>query len=218
MTLQSVYKENRSFFLAYFLILAFALFILFTHNKEESFILMNPYHTKFLNFVFEGITLLGDGIFSVLLCVALLVIKKRYLSFIVFISFATSGIVAQVLKYFISEARPAIYLEKTNYPYFIENVTLHNFHSFPSGHTTSIFALVSIIAFAIKDKKYAIPLLLGGLLVGYSRLYLGQHFILDVTVGSILGVIFSILTWMIFQSFYQKLKKKADENSPAQSK
>ena len=218
MTIESVYKENRVFFLGYFFLLAVALFIGLSYSKEAGFFLLNPYHTRFLDFVFEGITLLGDGIFSVVFCLALLLVKRRYLSFIVFISFATSGIVAQVLKYYISEARPAIFLEKANYPYFIENVTLHNFHSFPSGHTTSIFALVSIIAFAIKDKKYAIPLLLIGLLVGYSRLYLGQHFILDVTVGSILGVIFSILTWMIFQSFYQKLKKKADENSPAQLK
>ena len=218
MNIQSVYKENRSFFLAYFLFLAFALFILFTQNKEEGFILMNPYHTRFLDFVFEGITLLGDGIFSVVFCLALLMVKKRHLSFIVFISFAASGIVAQVLKYFISEARPAIFLEKTNYPYFIENVTLHNFHSFPSGHTTSIFALVSIIAFASQDKKSAIPLLLLGVLVGYSRLYLGNHFLADVTVGSFLGIFFSIICWILFQSFYQNLKKKAGENSPAHLK
>lgn len=207
MTIQSVYKENRSFFLAYFLILAIALFILFNYSKTDGFILLNFYHTPFLDFVFEGITLLGDGIFSILFCLALLLVRKRYLSFMAFISFATSGIVAQVLKYFISEARPAIFLEKINYPYFIENVTLHNFHSFPSGHSTSIFALVSIITFASKDKKYAIPLLLLGALVGYSRMYLGQHFMVDVTVGSLIGVLFSIISWISFQSFYEELKK-----------
>ena len=218
MIIKSIYKENRTFFLAYFLIIAIALFILILTSKEAGFILLNPYHNRFLDFVFEGITLLGDGIFSVVFCLALLLIKKRHLSFIVFTSFATSGIVAQVLKYFILEARPAVFLEKTNYPFFIENVTLHNFHSFPSGHTTSIFALISIIAFASKDKKYAIPLLFLGVLVGYSRLYLGNHFLVDVTTGSFLGILFSIICWVLFQSFYQKLKKKADENSSAQLK
>lgn len=208
MTLKSVYKENKLFFLGYFFLIIIALFVLLANNKEAGFILVNPYHTRFLDYMFEGITLLGDGIFSVIFCLVLLFIKKRYLSFIIFISFATSGIVTQVLKKFITEARPALFLENTNYPYFIENVTLHNFHSFPSGHSTSIFALVSIIAFASKDKKYAIPLLFLGAFVGYSRLYLGQHFMLDVSVGSLIGILFSIITWMSFQSFYEGLKKK----------
>ncbi|MEO8822643.1 MAG: phosphatase PAP2 family protein [Ginsengibacter sp.] len=215
MTIKSVYKENRSFFLAYFLLIVIALFVLLNYSKAAGFILLNPYHTRFLDFVFEGITLLGDGIFTIVFCLALLLVKKKFLSFIVFISYATSGIVAQVLKALISEARPALFLEKTNYPYFIDNVTLHNFHSFPSGHSTSIFALVSIIAFASKDKKYAIPLLLLGALVGYSRIYLGQHFILDVTVGSLIGVLFSIISWILFQSFYENLKKKKAVDKPA---
>lgn len=208
MTIKSVYKENRSFFLTYFLILVIAFFIMFAHSKADGFVLINFYHTSFLDFAFEGITLLGDGFFSVAFCLVLLLVKKRYLSFMIFISFATSGIAAQVLKAFISEARPALLLERSNYPYFIENVTLHNYHSFPSGHSATIFALVSIIAFANRDKKYAIPLLLLGALVGYSRMYLGQHFMVDVTVGSLIGVIFSIISWMVFYSFYEKLRQK----------
>jgi membrane-associated phospholipid phosphatase len=215
MTIQSVYKENRSFFLAYFLILALAFFIIFAHSKADGFILLNYYHTPFLDFTFEGITLLGDGFFSVAFCLVLFLVKKRYLSFIIFISFATSGIAAQVLKAFISEARPALLLEKSGYPYFIENVTLHNFHSFPSGHSATIFALVSIIAFANRDKKYAIPLLLLGALVGYSRMYLGQHFMVDVTVGSLIGIIFSIISWMIFYSFYERLRQKKPTEKPS---
>jgi membrane-associated phospholipid phosphatase len=208
MTLKSVYKGNQTFFLGYFFLLVIAVTILLTDTKEAGFILLNPYHSDFLNFVFEGVTLLGDGLFTVAFCVVLLFVKKRYLSFIVFLSFATSGILTQVIKDFVSEARPALFLQKTNYPYFIDHVTLHNFHSFPSGHSTSAFALVSIIAFAVKDKKYAIPLLALGTLVAYSRIYLGQHFLIDVTVGSFIGVLFSIICWMGFQSFYEDLKKK----------
>jgi len=206
MTLKSVYKENQYFFLGYFFLLIIAVIILLADTKAAGFILLNPYHSAFLNFVFEGITLLGDGIFTVAFCVVLLFLKRRYLSFMIFLSFATSGILTQVIKDFVSEARPALFLQKTNYPYFIDHVTLHNFHSFPSGHSTSAFALVSIIAFAVKDKKYALPLLALAALVGYSRIYLGQHFLLDVTVGSVIGVLFSIISWMSFQSFYDDLK------------
>lgn len=207
MALKSVYKENESFFLGYFFLLLIAGIILIVDTKEAGFIILNPYHTRFLDFVFEGVTLLGDGLFAVAFCVVLLFVKKRYLSFMVFLSFATSGILTQVIKDFVSEARPALFLQKTQYPYFIDHVTLHNFHSFPSGHATSAFALVSIIAFAVKDKEYAIPLLGLGALVGYSRVYLGQHFLLDVTVGSFIGILFSIICWISFQSFYEDLKK-----------
>jgi membrane-associated phospholipid phosphatase len=207
MTLKSVYKQNQSFFLGYFFLLIVAACILLCDSKKAGFILMNPYHTDFLNYVFEGVTLIGDGIFSVIVCLFLLLIKKRYLSFMVFISFATSGIVAQVLKAFISEARPALFFKKGSYPYFIDHVTLHNFHSFPSGHSTSAFALAAIMAFAVKDKKYSLLFLGLGSLVGYSRMYLGQHFLHDVVAGSLIGVFFSIICWIGFAKFYEKLKK-----------
>ncbi|HEU5051525.1 MAG TPA: phosphatase PAP2 family protein [Hanamia sp.] len=206
MTLKSVYKENRTFFLAYFILLFIAIFILIANTKQAGFILLNPYHSPFLDFVFEGITFMGDGLFTVLFCVVLLFARKRYLSFMVFVSFALSGITTQVIKDFVSEARPALFLQKMNYPYFIDHVTLHNYHSFPSGHSTSAFALASILAFAVKDKKYTFPLLIFAMLVGYSRIYLGQHFLLDVTFGSLMGVLFSVLAWIFFQSFYEDLK------------
>ncbi|HSN09626.1 MAG TPA: phosphatase PAP2 family protein [Hanamia sp.] len=213
MTLKSVYKQNQSFFLGYFFLLIVAAFVFLVDSKKAGFILLNPYHTNFLNYLFEGFTLIGDGIFSVVVCLALLLMKKRNLSFMVFAGFATSGIVAQVLKAFISEARPALFLKKSSYPYFIDHVTLHNFHSFPSGHTTSAFALVAILAFAFKDKKYAIPLLALGALVGYSRIYLGQHFLHDVVAGSLIGVFFSIICWIGFAKVYEKLKKKQGSKS-----
>jgi len=208
MTIKSLFKENILFFAGYFLILIFALFILFANSKEAGFVLLNPYHTKFLDYIFQGITLLGDGFFSIAFCVVLLFVRKKYVSLLVFMSFASSGIAAQVLKYFITEARPAIFLEHSNYPYFIENVTLHNYHSFPSGHTATIFALISIVAFVSKNKLTAIPLLIIGALVGYSRMYLGQHFMVDVTIGSLTGILFAIICWILFYPFYQKMQKK----------
>lgn len=211
MTLKSVFKQNQIFFTGYFLLLIIAIFVWIFYSKPEGFILLNPYHSKFLNVFFIGITLIGDGIFSVLLSIILFFFNKRFLALMVFSSFAISGIVTQVFKFFISEARPGLFLAQTNYPYFIEHVTLHNFHSFPSGHSTSAFALVAILSFAIKNKNYSILLLIMGALVGYSRLYLGQHFISDVAVGSIIGVLFSIICWVYFEKYFKRIslnKKK----------
>ncbi len=206
MNLKSVYKQNQTFFLGYFFLLAIAIFVLVADSKKTAFLLLNPYHSDLLNYFFIGVTFIGDGFFSIIVCLVLLLFKKKFLSFMVFTSFATSGILTQVLKAFISEGRPAIFLKKSNYPYFIDHVTLHNFHSFPSGHTTSAFALVAILAFATKNKKYCLPLLALGALVGYSRIYLGQHFLLDVAVGSFIGVAFSIICWIYFQKYFNKIE------------
>ena len=208
MTLKSFFRQNQFFFFGYFLQLLFAAFVWIFFSIPDGFILMNPYHSKFLNVFFIGITYLGDGIFSVVLSILLFFFNKRFLSLMVFSSFAISGILAQVLKSFISEARPGLFLAQANYPYFIEHVTLHNFHSFPSGHSTSIFALAAILSFAVKNKNYSLLFLLIALLVGYSRIYLGQHFISDVAAGSIIGVVISIICWIYFQNYFRRISVK----------
>ena len=213
MTLQSVFRLNRNFFLCYFLLVLIAAFILLAYTKAAAFILMNPVHSDILTLVFIPVTYLGDGIFVIAVAVVLFFCKRRFLSLMIISSYAISGIIAQVLKYFIVEARPAYYLEKTNYPYFIDGVTLHNFHSFPSGHTTSAFALAAILAFSVKNKQYSILLLLIAAIVGYSRIYLGQHFLSDVLTGSVIGVLSSLLCWICFQKLFMKAGGMPPENA-----
>ncbi|HEY5370281.1 MAG TPA: phosphatase PAP2 family protein [Hanamia sp.] len=207
MTLRSLYKQNHYFFIGYFILVAIAIYILIFYSKADGFFLMNPYHSTLLNYFFIPYTYVGDGFFIIALAVVLFFLKRKYLSLMIVSSYLLSGIFAQVLKYFISEARPAYFLENTNYPYFIENVTLHNYHSFPSGHATSVFALAAVLSFSVKNKNYSILFLLLAALVGYSRLYLGQHFIDDVFPGSFFGVMSAIICWIYFEKFFKKILK-----------
>lgn len=207
MTLQSLYKQNRIFFIGYFLLAVLALFVLSCYSKADGFVLMNPYHSVILNQFFIPYTLVGHGAFVIGIAIILFILKKRFLSLMVISSFLLSGIIAQVLKYFILEARPALYLEKFNYPYFIDHVTLHNFHSFPSGHTASAFALASVLSFSVKNKNYSVLFLLLAALVGYSRMYLGQHFMDDIFAGSVIGVLSSIICWIYFEKGFMKILK-----------
>ena len=189
------------------MLLIIALYILIFYSKADGFILMNPYHSDLLNYFFIPYTYVGDGFFIIALALVLFFLRKKYLSLMIVSSYLISGIFVQILKSFISEARPAYFLANTNYPYFIENVTLHNYHSFPSGHSASAFALAAVLSFSVKNKNYSILFLLLAALVGYSRIYLGQHFMDDVLPGSFLGMISAIICWMCFEKLFMKILK-----------
>lgn len=207
MTLRSLYKQNRYFFIGYFMLFIIALYVLIFYSKADGFILMNPYHSNLLNYFFIPYTYVGDGFFIIAVAIVLFFLRKKYLSLMIVSSYLVSGIFVQILKSFISEARPAYFLANTNYPYFIENVTLHNYHSFPSGHSASAFALAAVLSFSVKNKNYSILFLFLAALVGYSRIYLGQHFMDDVLPGSFFGMISAIICWMYFEKIFKKILK-----------
>lgn len=59
--------------------------------------------------------------------------------------------------------------------------------SFPSGHTTASFAAAEII-FLMVSKSWGSAALLLASLVGYSRMYLGVHYLSDVLAGVSIGL------------------------------
>ena len=200
-----LYKENRLFFIGFILFVIACGFILIFFSKADGFFFLNPYHSPVADFIFIYLTYLGDGFFCVAIALLLFLFKKRYAGLMVFSSYTLSGIIAQVLKSYILEARPALFLKDSGYKYFIEHVTLHNFHAFPSGHTASAFALAAVLAFAAKNKTWSILFLIGAMSVGYSRIYLAQHFMNDVLAGAIIGFISAIVCWIFLDKIFNRI-------------
>jgi membrane-associated phospholipid phosphatase len=58
--------------------------------------------------------------------------------------------------------------------------------SFPSGHAMTAFATATVVAVLAPRLRW--PVLALAAVIGFSRVYLGVHFWLDVLVGSVLGV------------------------------
>lgn len=58
--------------------------------------------------------------------------------------------------------------------------------SFPSGHAMTAFATAGAVAVLAPRLRW--PLLALAALIGFSRVYLGVHFWLDVLVGSVFGL------------------------------
>jgi membrane-associated phospholipid phosphatase len=83
-------------------------------------------------------------------------------------------------------------------------------NSFPSGHTSTAFTLALLLAFLSKKNfwVYFFPLI--AFFVGYSRVYLAQHFVTDVFAGMLIGIVSSFLSLMVYE-WYRKTKQNKPE-------
>jgi undecaprenyl-diphosphatase len=165
-------------------------------SRVDGFIILNSFHTPALNLIFNSITFIGDGLFSILICLFILIFAKTHskLALIVFVAYLSSGITAQILKAIIYAPRPSSYFKLHEYKYYIDAfaTSRSGTNSFPSGHSASVFALATV--FSVYFKKNYISLVLISILVCYSRIYLAHHFLVDVLAGMILGLLFGTLS------------------------
>lgn len=197
--MKQLIKENKYFFIPFSIFILISSVILLLYSKSEIHIAINQLHTPIADFIFKYITHTGDGLFTVLLFFVLLAVNRRYA-----IAFAITNIVAggfvQLLKNLVFDdvVRPRIYFENSYQLFLVEGVTVHGSMSFPSGHTTIAFTMFLFLSFYFKQPLLKFLCFTIALLAGYSRMYLSQHFLIDVYAGSLLGVLFATAGYMIY--------------------
>lgn len=99
---------------------------------------------------------------------------------------------------FANTPRPSLYLQSYELSKRV-GWNLYNNNSFPSGHTTAAFTLFCLFAFQFSHRAIAATCVLLAALTGVSRIYLLQHFAIDVLAGSLLGYIIAATTQLIVQ-------------------
>jgi len=187
-------KKCNWYFGGLLIILSASVVLLLFTGKAGSFIFLNSYHPFLLNVFFTNYTFLGDGIFALCLILFFLYRQRKQQAFALLASFLISGLAVQVIKNFVNAPRPKIFFEAGQYLYFINGVSHGGHSSFPSGHTATAFAIATVIVTILKIKKWQLLVLFAAALVGYSRIYLAQHFLIDVIVGALIGNISGILS------------------------
>jgi membrane-associated phospholipid phosphatase len=193
-------QTNSYFFYAIFIFWALAITWICLADKLLIHKTLTFFQTNFLDVFFQVFTYMGDGVFIVLISIVFLFINVR-IALLQIISYASSGMISLLLKYsfFAESHRPYYFLKDDPTFHKITNFTYHISNSFPSGHTTSIFALMTIFALVYQQSKLvSVAFFLCAILVGFSRIYLSQHFLIDVVAGSFIGlasanVVFRIL-------------------------
>jgi|TARA_B110000305_G_scaffold34507_1_gene34125 membrane-associated phospholipid phosphatase len=170
---------------------------------------INDLGTSFLDIVMRNLTHAGDGLFACLIVLAFLFIRIKT-GLLLLLSFISTAVVVQLLKHtlFDSMKRPIVFFQ--NDPSFrtIEAFTYHTSNSFPSGHSASIFALCTVIAYQYRQNLLIqICLVIIAATVAFTRVYLSQHFLQDIVAGSLIGTLISHVICVFYGSKFLALDR-----------
>ncbi|WP_165953119.1 phosphatase PAP2 family protein [Pedobacter changchengzhani] len=193
---------SRSKYVPYILLLASICFVLITtlvvifpsNAIDIGFTLMiQHYQSAFLDKFMTAISVFGHIKISVPMVLATAIIfllfkKKKESLFIVFT--AAAGIVSSLVKYFVNRPRPPKSI--------VRLIEVTHQQSFPSGHVlfyTVFFGFILYLMFKLKDASFYLRLVVSSIcvlmivLVFFSRIYLGAHWLSDVLASYFLGIL-----------------------------
>ena len=205
--MKSFLKNNALILLLYLITVTVALLLILTHKKTELHLLINNYvGNSIIDRFFYYITYLGDGNLAIVILFGILIYNIR-IGIYCTCSFIVASLCSVALKHFI--------FDDVNRPFYIftyfehlqlklvDGVQIYIHNSFPSGHATQAFAIFMALAFSLPNKKIKILLFALALFTAFSRVYLSQHWLQDVTAGSALGLLFAILFYFLI--FHNKM-------------
>ena len=183
-------------------------------SKGDLHLFLSDRHTHARDIFYRYYTRIAEW-FPYVVCVCLLLFSRVGNGIYASVCMIASALTTQLLKHLMNAPRPLTWFE-TNMPDvqlpLVDGVQMNHWYSFPSGHTTSFFALAFVACILLTGrlsaKKTSGLSAVGGLLQavlfalaalgGYSRIYLSQHFAWDVFAGIIVGLGITALFYVLF--------------------
>jgi len=124
---------------------------------------------------FDSLTALGSAYFSLILIGVLFSFSEVLIAKQLAIGLLANGVIIFTLKYASRRERPANHIEN-----------LFARASFPSGHSGNAFMVAAILS---SHLSRSIGFFILASIVALSRVYLEDHYLSDIVVGSSIGVI-----------------------------
>ncbi len=126
---------------------------------------------------------------------------RIFLSMLIALSIA--GLAGRALKVTTGRARPSVKFEQMwNGPRWSDS----KFHSFPSGHVDASVGFFAILLLA--NWRIGLPCLAIPVVIGFSRMYLGAHYLSDVVCAAVLGILSALLVWHFVVTRVENPKSK----------
>lgn len=191
-----VFKKIGPFFYPYLLVLMACFIIKALYTKDVIYYTVNGWHFTLGDTLFQLFTDMGDGLFIIALSIVVLAFNYRK-GFLLVTSYLLTSWVAQAIKHIVKTPRPIAYFKDTSHMYLVKGVEMFSSMSFPSGHTTSAFSAAVVLTYVTPKKLWGLLYLLIAMAIGYSRMYLSEHFFEDVVGGSAIGTFVTII-WVSF--------------------
>lgn len=195
-------KNNKAFLSIYLLFAISVIILLSINGKQESQLLANQYYHPFFDGFFFYSTKVVEW-FSLVVIISILLFKGA--------KWAINGIIIYGLTAMITFSLKRLLFADAMRPTFSNNdfrlissdfgLTQLTNNSFPSGHTTAAFTLFCFLTLISSNKNRGFAYGIIAVLIGYSRVYLSQHFFEDILVGATIGTFAS----MIFYYFLDKI-------------
>lgn len=218
-------KLKLSLFLLPLIILSAIVLFLYSQNalsvakyiavQKDCFYFINSKYSQFPSTIYN-LTQMGDAlIFLSLLSVLILYAPKLWESLLS--ASLVSALLSNVFKKLFAVPRPAASFDNKSFAIIGETLSGHN--SLPSGHSITIFTVLTVLLFAFMPKKvsyktvWSVFIISTGLILAFSRVGVGAHYPLDVITGSSIGFIsgltgvfisrkFTIWSWIDNKKYY----------------
>ncbi|MDD5177876.1 MAG: phosphatase PAP2 family protein [Candidatus Nanoarchaeia archaeon] len=152
-------------------------------------------HNEILTTMFKYIGLVFTSA-GILLLGTLFLLKKRTLIPYFWIGYLITGLFHVLCKFVLNRARPFVSLSLSKIPEISYSFDAWN-SAFPSWHTAAMFFVVPF-TFKLKSKLKYVWIFLA-LLMSFSRMYFGFHYLSDVLAGILVGLFFGCLALLVYQ-------------------
>ena len=162
---------------------------------DKVFLYFNQHQMRrvWLDWFMWGATQIGNGVVGLGLAGILFLLRQRRLAIELVLGILSLWLVVEIIKALTDRARPYLAIAETQIVGWRERGK-----SFPSGHTSQTFFMMSLLIHHFQPNPLVGLLLYAvAILVGFTRLYVGVHFPRDVVGGAILGSVWGILAALL---------------------
>jgi membrane-associated phospholipid phosphatase len=112
-----------------------------------------------------------------------------------FLAIALSGLTADLLKILFGRPRPPLFLSE-QYPGWQPFSLKAKFHSFPSGHANTVFALAAALGCLLPSARW--PLFGFAIAIAATRIVIDAHYLADTIAGAALAFVTTALLRELF--------------------